>query len=61
MRSVQSASKRLQKELQELTKDPPATCSAGPTGTDVFAWQATILGPSESPYAVRVLHVALHP
>eukprot|EP01098_Paradermamoeba_levis_P004883 TRINITY_DN2080_c0_g1_i2.p1 TRINITY_DN2080_c0_g1~~TRINITY_DN2080_c0_g1_i2.p1 ORF type:complete len:174 (-),score=50.04 TRINITY_DN2080_c0_g1_i2:100-558(-) len=51
MNKSQSA-KRIQKELAEISLDPPSNCSAGPKDEkNIYEWVATIMGPSGSPYA----------
>lgn len=42
--------RRITKELETIQKDPPANCSAGPDGDNIYSWTATIMGPTETVY-----------
>ena len=43
--SVCSAAKRIQKELVDVSEEPPVDCWAGPKGDNLFEWVAVLLGP----------------
>tara|TARA_Y100000389_G_scaffold201299_1_gene243674 strand:- start:5252 stop:5707 length:456 start_codon:yes stop_codon:yes gene_type:complete len=54
-----STIQRLHKELNELKNSPPTNCSAGMVDDDIYQWQATILGPSGSPYENGVFYLRI--
>ena len=54
------AEKRILNELEEIKKDPPSNCNAGPLDDNIFKWYGTIIGPSDSPYSGGLFNLRIN-
>ena len=53
--------RRIRKEIEDMKKNPPDNCSAGPVDeNDLFTWRATILGPEDSPYHGGIFNLSIN-
>ncbi|XP_015772119.1 PREDICTED: ubiquitin-conjugating enzyme E2 E1-like [Acropora digitifera] len=59
-KTISPAIKRIQRELAEITLEPPPNCSAGPKGDNLYEWNSTILGPPGSVYEGGVFFLDIH-
>ncbi|CDF36856.1 ubiquitin-conjugating enzyme 1, E2-like protein [Chondrus crispus] len=58
--SKSAAALRLMTDLKMIRKEPPEGCSAGPILDDnIFAWEATILGPADTPWEDGIYNMYL--
>lgn len=54
------SARRIQREHQDIQKDTPENCSAGPRGDNMYIWDAMIIGPTGTPYAGGVFKLEIH-
>jgi ubiquitin-conjugating enzyme E2 D/E len=54
------STRRITKEQQDIQKDAPENCSAGPRGDNLFIWDAVIVGPTGCPYEGGVFNLEIH-
>jgi len=54
------SSRRILKEYKDLAKDAPDNCSAGPRGDNMYIWDGTIVGPTDSPYVGGIFNLEIH-
>ena len=51
------ALRRILRELQDISRDPPLDIAAGPEGQDMFHWSGTIMGPQDTPYENGIFYL----
>ncbi|KAM7537000.1 hypothetical protein Aperf_G00000070319 [Anoplocephala perfoliata] len=59
-KSMTTSLRRIQKELREISNDPPPNCSAFPRGDNLYEWISTILGPPGSVYEGGIFYLDIH-
>jgi ubiquitin-conjugating enzyme E2 D len=57
---MSKANRRILNELEEIKSDPPSNCNAGPINENIYLWEGTIIGPSDSPYAGGMFKLLIH-
>ena len=50
---------RIMCDLKEIEQNPPTHVSAGMIGDNIYEWDATIIGPSKSPYVGGVFKLSI--
>ena len=51
---------RLKKEYDELRKNPPENCSAGPVNDNFYEWTGQIIGPANTPYSGGIFKLQIN-
>jgi len=54
------SARRIQRELDEISRDPPPNCSAGPKADNLYEWTSTIIGPTDSVYEGGMFKLDIH-
>ena len=57
LRKLKMATTRIKKELRDLAKSPVEGLVVEPSAADMFIWDITIEGPTNTPYEVFLLKI----
>lgn len=57
--NITRAEKMIIQNLHDIQFDPPPNIAAGPISNNLFHWQATIIGPQDTPYSGGVFSLSL--